>query len=158
MQNVKIVRKSFKPNSSVYHTRQSELQNLATLKLLKDPCIVRLLGSYTYRDEHSFLFPMADGGDLSKLLSRQPRPSQFGSDDKFLLALLGLANALDKVHHFSYTALDISLIDFGLSKFKTETESSKTTFRVGGDHYLAPECEEYEGDFQQHRIGRPADI
>lgn len=176
---MKIVRKAFKSNSSKYHDRENELQNLATLNLLKDPCIIQLLGSYTYREEHSFFFPLARSGDLSQLLSGELSPDHFGSDEAFLLALLGLAKAIEKVHYFSYSTLELNLIgchhdlkpknvlihenkfllaDFGLSKFKTLVEGSKTTFQIGGDYYMAPECEEYEGSFERHKIGRPADV
>jgi serine/threonine protein kinase len=178
-QSLKLVRKSFKPNNSGYHERENELRNLATLKLLKDPCIVQLLGSYTYREEHSFLFPLATSGDLAQLLDQEPRPAEFDSDEKFLLALLGLATAIQKIHDFSYGTLNLKLIgchhdlkpknvlvhkdrfllaDFGLSKFKPLEDGSKTMFKLGGDYYLAPECEEYEGNFERHTISRPADI
>ena len=173
------MQKQFKQASHAYHSPEQELCNLSTLKLLNDPNIVELLGSYTYRGKHHFLFPLASGGDLARLLMSEHRPPELLSDEAFFHALRGLSVALEKVHNFTYNTLNLEMIgchfdlrprnilvhggtfllaDFGLSRFKSAMETSKTQFRIGGDYYVAPECQDFDGEFQKHMISRPSDI
>ena len=49
------------------------------------------------------------------------------------------------------------MADFGLSRLKSQEETSKTLFRVGMGHYLAPECEGEDG-ISESIISRPSDI
>jgi serine/threonine protein kinase len=177
---VKVVRKEFKPQrkDSEY---ELELRNLSILRLLKHPNIIQLLGSYTYRGKHNLIFPLARGGTLTDLI-RKPRPPLFKSDEKIIIALSGLCSAVCAVHRqFSddHTLLGIGchhdlkpknifvdedkflLADFGLSRFKTATEDSDTSYKhVGGD-YVAPECEGFEASGNINTktiIGRPSDV
>jgi serine/threonine protein kinase len=51
------------------------------------------------------------------------------------------------------------LADFGLSTFKDLSQDSKTTRKVGGTCYSAPECENIaESAFIRGRAGRKSDI
>ncbi|MCJ1309030.1 hypothetical protein MMC25_002685, partial [Agyrium rufum] len=50
------------------------------------------------------------------------------------------------------------LADFGLSKFRDITKQSATRHQIGQGDYLAPECEELEGNFAKGIIGRSSDI
>jgi serine/threonine protein kinase len=122
---------------------------------------------------------LARGGDLASLLAQKDRLSHFQEDEAFFLALSELSSAIAAVHDYTSDRLNLNLIgchhdlkpqsilvdgntfilaDFGLSKFKKATESSKTQFKIGGGYYLAPECEDYEGNFEKHTISRPSDI
>jgi serine/threonine protein kinase len=155
-----------------------ELENLSLLKLLRHPNIIELLGCYTYRDSHNLIFPMAPGGDLSKLL-KNDRPEYFTDNSTFLLALSGLASAINKVHNFvvdefqleltgchhDLKALNILvdkdrfiLADFGLSRFKDTAQDSATEFKTRKGYALAPECQELGGAFEKHKVHRWSDI
>jgi serine/threonine protein kinase len=155
-----------------------ELGNLSSLKLLQHPNIVRLLGSYTYRKKHNLVFPEATGGTLESLLARK-RPSHFREDGSFVLALSGLASAVDELHNFFIKDLPLSkigchhdlrlanilveqdqfvLADFGLARFKDSTESSDTMFKVGQGYYLAPECQNLGDGFKRRPVRRSSDI
>lgn len=140
---------------------------------------MELLASYTYRDKHNLLFPLADGGTLEALLQTERRKTVFQSDQTFLVALVGLASAIEHVHDFVDRKLDFNrigfhrdlrppnilvskdnliLADFGLSTFKEPTQGSATPFGVGVGDYLAPECEDYEDTFNDLIIRRSSDI
>ena len=154
------------------------MENLSFLKLLHHPNIIELLGCYTYRNNHNFLFPLATGGDLSKLLKGQ-RPESFLDNFKFLVALSGLASAISNVHNFVADAFDLKLAgchhdlkagniliekdrfilsDFGLSRFKDTTQDSATMFKVRKGYALAPECQDIDGHFEKHIVHRWTDI
>jgi serine/threonine protein kinase len=135
------------------------------------------LGSYRYGERYNLVFPLADG-DLAALFENKGGSIMFQSDDIFLVAVAGLASALEHVHEFVDHKLNLQLIgfhhdirprnilvsgenlllaDFGLSRFKGEDETSKTIFKQGTDSYLAPECQDLE-TYEKHRIGRSSDI
>jgi len=173
------VRKEFKATVNKDTDYDNELRNLNILNQLRHPNIIELLASYTHKGEHNFIFPFARDGDLAALLARKERPVHFQSDESFFVALCGLSSAIEKVHYFTSESLSIELIgchhdlkpqnilvqqdtfilaDFGLSKLKNSTESSKTTFQIGAANYLAPECEDCENGFTKHTISRPSDI
>ena len=175
----RLVRKEFLPNTADPGSFENELHNLNLLSNLRHPNIVELLGSWTYRGKHNALFPCAEGGDLSQLLSSKIRPYHFLEDSEFYRALSELSSAIQKVHQYTSEKLNLSLIgvhrdlrpqnilvhegsfilaDFGLSKFKNADQSSKSLFRLGEGYHLAPECEDYEGGFEKHAISRPSDI
>ena len=176
-----LVRKEFKPiaigeNLSTYEREES---NLHILCRLKHPNIIPLIGSYKYRGKTSFLFPRASGGSLHDLLRNNDRPAELASDEDFLLCICGLCSAIETVHSFSISELNLSMIgchhdikprnilvdgrkfilaDFGLARLKMATESSKTEFVTGPAWYLSPECEDIEDAFEKHTVSRPSDI
>ena len=155
-----------------------ELENLALLKCLKHPNIVELLGSFTHGSKQNLIFPRASSGDLAQLF-KNVRPPQFASNDSLLVALAELSFAVDAVHNFVASNIneaksgchhDIKpknvlvdgtrflLADFGLSKFKDPEQTSKTTFKIGEGYYMAPECQDVDGEFDRHSIRRSSDI
>ena len=173
-----VVRKEFKTLTSSSDSAEAERRNLALLNYLKHPNIVELLNVYTFRHKHNFLFPLASHGDLTKFLCSKQRPAALESEESIYIALSGLASALEKTHNFSSSQLNLELIgchhdfrpsnilvdgnrfilaDFGLSRLKSQEETSKTLFRVGMGHYLAPECEGEDG-ISESTISRPSDI
>ncbi|KAI9739969.1 MAG: hypothetical protein M1818_005025 [Claussenomyces sp. TS43310] len=171
----KLVRKELLSHTDDY---QNELGNLSSLKLLKNPNLMHLLGSYTHRKKHNFIFPKARGGDLAAFFKNE-RPTQFREDDSLILALSRLASAVGEVHEFLVTDLllasigchhDIKpsnilvdddqfiLADFGLARFKDFSQASETMFKIGQGYCLAPECQELGDDFDRHIIHRSSDI
>ena len=154
-----------------------ECRVLSYLNHVEHPNIIELLGSYTHNGIHSLIFPVAEY-DLNELLKGRPI-SSFRSQSDYLVALCGLASALNTLHSFSSKTLDVSLIgchhdlrpynvlvkgrqflfaDFGLTTLKDGTESSKSMRRPGDSRYLAPECEDLDKDFEPHKVGRKSDI
>lgn len=174
------MRKEFKPqrNEAEY---ELELRNLSILKLLKHSNIVELLGSYTYRGKHNFIFPLARSGTLADLF-KSARPPALQSDENIILALSGLCSAVRAIHDlFSEDGMLIRigchhdlkpqnvlvddatflLADFGLSRFKELTEGSATSYKSVGGYYVAPECEDISASNVTKRtqtIGRASDI
>lgn len=145
---------------------------------LRHPNIIELLASYTHGDKHNFLFPLVRDGSLDALFHK-PRPISFQSDEAFYIALCGLSSAVEKLHHYTLETLKIDLIgchydlkpknilvrggdfvlaDFGLSKLKAATESSKSMYEGGAGDYLAPECQDGDENFENHTISRPSDV
>ena len=154
-----------------------ECRVLSLLNCLEHPNIVELYGSYTCNGVHNLIFPVAEH-DLDQLL-KSPEAGEFRSEADYLFALCGLASALEKLHTFVSEDLNINLIgchhdlrphnilvdnrkfllaDFGLSSLKEVTRGSKTSWKKGDAHYLAPECEDVERDFQPGIIGGKSDI
>ena len=152
--------------------------NLSSLNLLKHPHIVQLLGSYTHRKRHNFIFPQARGGCLQDLFE-QERPREFIKDEDVLVALSRLASAISHVHDFFVQDFSLSkigchhdlrpsnilvdedrfiLADFGLSRFKEQNDGSATEFKIGKGYCLAPECQDLDNDFERHEIHRSSDI
>ncbi|MCJ1396370.1 hypothetical protein MMC18_009260 [Xylographa bjoerkii] len=175
----KCARKEFLPESTNTEDFKIELRNLSILNHLKHANIIELLSAYSYRGMHNLIFPLARSGDLSALLRAPQRPSEFHSNLDFIISLSNLASAIDKVHNFSAQKLDLNMIgchhdlkprnilvdgsrfilaDFGLSRLKGTSKSSKTLFRIGQGDYLAPECEDFENDIQKRTISRSSDI
>lgn len=169
-----LIRKELLPHAKDYEV---ELRNLSLLKLLKHPNIIRLLSCYTYRDSHNFIFPRASDGDLGDFLSKE-RPEAFKRNESFFVALSGIASALHSIHYFSAATLDVYLIgchhdlkpknilvegdrfllaDFGLSRFKVQSDGSRTPYRERNGYEIAPECQDLEND-EMHEIGRSSDI
>ena len=176
-----LVRKEFKlialgNNQSTYEREES---NLHILCRLKHPNIIPLISSYQFRGKTNFLFPRASGGNLHELLRNGDRPPELASDRDFLFAICGLCSAIDTVHSFSISELNLRMIgchhdikprnilvdgrnfilaDFGLARLKLATESSKSDFVTGPAWYLSPECDDVEDTFEKHTISRPSDI
>lgn len=150
------------------------------LRHLHHPNIVELLCVYDYRGRHHFIFPAAELGDLSKLLKMQERPREFLQDRDFVIALEGLASALNELHNFTSDLLDLRLTgrhhdlaprnilvdsrrfllaDFGLSRLRDlEEDNASTSFKETRGYYIAPECQDFDGDFQSYRITNKSDI
>lgn len=156
-----------------------ELENLSILNHLDHPNILELLASYTYDEKHNLIFPLAEEGTLDKLFESEPESSPFRSDEAFYIALAGLSSGIEHVHNFIEKRINLSLIgchhdlrpknilvsrntfilaDFGLSRFKDSSESSKTSFKKGKDDYLAPECGNPLENFERQDIRRSSDI
>ena len=145
---------------------------------LGHPNILPLLTSYTYNGVPNFLMPLAEGGDLEHLLNLNSRPKEFVKDANLYNALSGLASGLETLHRYKSDILGTEMIgyhhdlkpknvlltrgrfvlsDFGLSKLKTG-EDSRTPFKVGQGHYLAPECEDPDSGFSKGFISRASDV
>ena len=173
-QEVVIVRKELLRSSGSVGSADQEQRILSYMNCLHHPNIVELLGSYTLGATHSLFFPLAQQ-DLKAFLSTE-QPS-FPDHSDFLLALCGLASAVHALH--SYELDDIALIgchhdlkpqnvlvdnkkfllaDFGLSTFKKPEQGSKSYFKQGQGFYFAPECEDYDNNFQKKPISRASDI
>lgn len=95
------------------------------------------------------MFPRTSGGNLYDLLRNNDCHAELASDENFLFAICGLCSAIDTVHSFSISELDLRMIgcyhdikprnilvdgrnfilaDFGLARLKMATESSKSDF------------------------------
>ncbi|CAI4215616.1 unnamed protein product [Parascedosporium putredinis] len=87
-----------------------ELHNFSILNHLKHPNIIELLASYTLNGKHNLLFPLAKDGTLQKLLKTEREKTPFTSDATLLIALAGLASAVEHVHHFAAERLELKLM------------------------------------------------
>ncbi|RWA07817.1 hypothetical protein EKO27_g7295 [Xylaria grammica] len=141
-----------------------EVRCLRLLNQLQHSNIIPLWGSYTYRDEHNFLFPYI-GMDLGKFLLAKSRHQDFQWDFTFYSALAGLASALSKTHRLlldqAHHDVDFEAIgyhrdlrppnvlvcadtfilaDFGLGSLKRADELSHTQYKSISGDYIAPEC------------------
>ncbi|OCK78363.1 kinase-like protein [Lepidopterella palustris CBS 459.81] len=157
-----------------------EMTCLKLLHRLQHPNLVPLLGSYTHKGEHSFLFPCLDM-DMEAFFKLDCRFGEFKRDLTFFSALRGLASALQNVHVLRLKAKEhgvdlaaigyhhdlrpanilvdqqnLLLADFSLGKIKPSTSPSKTIWNIGIGDYIAPECmgEELVGQ----SVGRAIDI
>jgi serine/threonine protein kinase len=145
------------------------------LTKIKHPNIVEFLGSYSQHGLHNLLFPFVDM-DLSHLLLEKPCLEQ----DVIYRNIYGLADALSNVHQFNFKDKDLEIskigyhhdlrpanilvkgavfmiADFGLSKLKSDTETSKSQLRGGHDDYLGPESFN-ETDWENQSVGRALDV
>ncbi|KAH7176801.1 kinase-like domain-containing protein, partial [Dactylonectria macrodidyma] len=155
---VQVIKKTLK--STVAPTRlQQERLCLRLLNQLKHPNIVGFLGSYTYMEQHHFLFPRLDM-DLSEFLQRDTRFGHFESDCTFYTELRGLASALSHIHQlyldqkahngdfqgmgwhhdFQPTKISVSKDKFLLTGFGLESSAeSKMLRQPTRSYYAAPE-------------------
>ncbi|KAL8822202.1 MAG: hypothetical protein Q9191_007058, partial [Dirinaria sp. TL-2023a] len=168
---VTVIRKQIRFNENIEGFAR-ERSCLEILQQLKHPNIVELLCSYTYKGEHSLIFPCEDM-DLDDFF-KKGRYRDFQSNPTFYLAVYGLISAVEYLHNFqSDVREDFStmigshhdirphnilvrsntfiLADFGLAKMSEEGKSS-TSMKGGGGEYMAPEC------IKGGKIGRAADI
>lgn len=151
---------------------------LSFLRLIRHPSIVRLIGSYSYRNTYNLLFECAEH-DLGDLLSRKQRPPALQTDDAFFQAMQGLCEALASFHRLTHPDYKLEmkgyhhdlkpenilvdgprllLSDFGLSSLKDMKAKSKTLSKGVIGYYVAPECEDVEDGFERKMIGQPSDI
>ncbi|KAF2468700.1 kinase-like protein [Lindgomyces ingoldianus] len=156
-----------------------ELENLSILSLLKHPNILDLLASYKHKGKCNLIFPYASGGNLADTLSGQVEQPQLQHQENMWIAIAGLASGIEAFHDFVEEKVDLRLTgfhhdlrprnilisgdklilaDFGLSRFKNAQENSDTNFKIGSGDYIAPECEDIEGNFEKFRIHRSSDI
>ncbi|KAK7910714.1 serine/threonine protein kinase [Apiospora marii] len=177
--STEVVRKELIDEHDDTNGWQAEFEVMATLNLIDHPNILRMLGSYSYKNHQNFLFPKAEGGSLEAMFRKQ-KPTIFRDNWRFIAAVAGLASALSHVHNFAVrNHLNLSCIgchhdikpdnvlvsgdqfilaDFGLARFKDSTQSSSTEYKVRKGLSIAPECQDLGGDFKKHRVGRPSDI
>lgn len=109
----------------------------------------------------------------------ETRLPQFLHDETFIIALANLSSALHTVHNFTAEVMNLHLAgchhdlaprnilvhgqafllaDFGLSRFKDAAQASDTSFKQTRSFYIAPECQDLEGNLQESRIGRSSDV
>lgn len=168
-ETVQVVRKRLK-SRGITKELHNERMFLRLLNQLRHPNIIQLLGSYTYREEHFFLFPCIDM-DLDSFLRIESRFRKFQSDFTFYSALRGLSSALSNAHslrlnqeahgvdfeaigyHHDIRPANILvnqstfiLADFGLGNLKPTAAHSHTPFKPGCGDNLAPESE-YEDQY-----------
>jgi serine/threonine protein kinase len=177
--SLQVIRKQLKRGEKSAAVFQKELENLSILTHLEHDNIVRLFCSYVFRETFNLIFAVADGGSLADLLNGK-RETRAPEASQLLLALAGLASAIDAMHNFTSEALDLSLsgchhdlaprnilingetfllADFGLSSFRNTEEDSLTTFREVRGSYVAPECQKFrDGRVQTEKVGRASDI
>lgn len=157
---------------------ERERHILSLLRCLRHPNIIQLLTAYTIKENHNFLFPLAEG-NLKALLSRNERPSGFQDDNQFFHALYRLASAIEAVHNYFSKEFNLRqigchndlkpanvlycngaliLCDFGLSRLVREADGSKSLYRNGGGEYMAPECVSIDDDFESLEVGRSSDM
>jgi serine/threonine protein kinase len=157
---------------------KAELKMLATLQSLRHPNILRLLGSYTLGNIHSFLFPRKQC-NLEDVLQGRKEAKIFSNDGCTFQALSRLSSAVESLHNFTSTILQVELIgchrdikpdnilvddenfylaDFGLSVFRKGQDGSSTSYNHGGGYYRAPECEKVDTMLAKGKINRASDI
>jgi serine/threonine protein kinase len=155
-----------------------ELRMLSLLRPLEHPNIIRLLASYTYNNEHNFLFPRLKM-DLRQFLHMEERFGEFCWDATFHLALYGLASAVESLHKFHLTVdqgLELVAIgyhhdlrpanilvtektfvlaDFGLGGLAPPETDPKIRWVPNPGDYFAPECE--DEDFTRQVVSQKID-
>ena len=164
--------------STLQEDYDNERHVLSSLRCLNHPCIVRLVTAYSKGPKYSFLFPVA-GGDLKSFLSSETLPSPFQSNHDVFEALWGLSSALEAVHNYFVSDVNVRqigchydikpgnilydngrfiLADFGLSRLRDEEEGSRSLFKEVEGSYIAPECEPADKDFARAYVGRASDV
>ncbi|KAI1127757.1 kinase-like protein [Nemania abortiva] len=160
---VQVIRKRLKSNK-ITKELNNEKMFLRLLNQLQHPNIIRLLGSYTHREEHYFLFPCVDM-DLKHFFQKHERFGMFRWDFTFYSALRGLSNALSNAHSLRLNqeahGIDFEAIgyhhdirppnilvsketfllaDFGLGNLKPTDAQSQTPLKSEMGDWIAPEC------------------
>lgn len=146
------------------------------LRILKHPNIVEFHTAFTFQGRPTLLFGEAEC-DLREWL-RGDRSVRF-SEGETLEALYELSSALGRMHQYFIEGQQPSMIgchfdlhpgnilvrgrsfilsDFGLSRLKYEEQGSQSYFKGGVRDYCAPECQQWEDDFDRNKSGRPSDI
>ncbi|KAI1631179.1 kinase-like protein [Biscogniauxia mediterranea] len=172
---VQVIRKRLK-STEVTRAFHNEKMLLRLLNQLQHPNIIRLLGSYTHRREHYFLFPCVDM-DLKRFFQQGDRFGKFRWDFTFYSALRGLSNALSMAHALRLThephGVDFQAIgyhhdirpanvlvsqntfllaDFGLGNLKPADAQSLTPLKSEQGDWLAPEC------MDENHVSRAIDV
>lgn len=166
-----IARKELEPGEDGANERAI----LEMLNKLKHPNIVEFLGSYSQHNFHNLLFPYISM-DLRRLLLEKPSLDS----DTIYTSIYGLADALRNIHEFTFQDKNVEIsktgyhhdlrpanilvrdgtfiiTDFGLSKLKPDSQTSKSRLRGGYDDYLAPESFN-EADWTNGSVGRALDV
>lgn len=148
---------------------------LELLRTLKHPNIMELLGSYTYKETHNLLFPIADMN-----LHEYFQTNINFSPEELYAGMFGLAEALSSIHKFTFNdghdsfscigyhhdlkpanilirERNFMISDFGLSKLKPNDQTSRTRLKGGSEDYLSPEAFK-EFNLSNGRVGRAHDI
>lgn len=148
---------------------------LEFLRQLRHPHIIELLGSYTYRNTLNLLFPFADMNLQEFFQSNKRLPPHV-----LCSGIYGLADALANVHNLNSTSVGFTsnrigyhhdlrpanilliksvfiIADFGLSKLKSDDQTSKSILRGGHEDYLSPESFD-EIEWENSRVGRAIDV
>lgn len=172
--------KILKNNVKTVADFENEKKCLELLRGLRHSNIIELLGSYTHRGQHNFLFPLLPL-NLADFLRHETRFESFQQNVTFYNALHGLSSAIEAVHnlhihgqqyqdglamigyHHDIRPKNILvsqstfiLADFGLARFKDADEDSRTPWKLGIGDYIAPEC--MDNDFIALNVGRSMDI
>jgi serine/threonine protein kinase len=165
-----------------FHTQQQDYEHeqhiLSLLRCMQHPSIIQFYTAYTLNRVPTLLFAPADY-NLAEFLTRPLPQLQFGRDQAILDALYGLSSAISHVHNYFSEANNLRLIgchydlkpknilvtpgrfilaDFGISRLKPESDSSRSGFKAGISDYSGPECQDLVDNFEKHRIGRQSDI
>ncbi|KAF2118047.1 kinase-like domain-containing protein [Lophiotrema nucula] len=177
----RFIRKKIKPREGAEFNFEKERDYLGLLGEVQNPNIVKLLYSYTYRDQNYLIFPQASM-DLGEFLRNTEQFGRFAKASTLYTALQGLTSALDDVHNLNLpdkfngsdfcrigyhhdirpanvlvTPDSFLLADFGLSNMKDPAEQkSETEWKFGKGDYFAPEC--YKGHLAHGDVGRAIDI
>ncbi|KAI3322010.1 kinase-like protein [Xylariaceae sp. AK1471] len=130
---VQVIRKRLK-SREVTKELNNEKMFLRLLNQLRHPNIIRLLGSYTYREEHFFFA-------LSNVHSLRLNQEAHGVD----FEAIGYHHDIRPANILASQSTFI-LADFGLGNLKPATAQSQTPFKPGCGDYLAPESE-YEDQY-----------
>jgi serine/threonine protein kinase len=175
LQTFTIIRKQLPREDVKFENEQRVLQYL---NHVSHPYILQLFASYTLRDVHILLFPLADL-DLDQFLKQSDIRSFSAGPQAYLYALAGLSSALEMLHTYSSNELQVDMIgchhdlkpnnvfvtrgrfvlaDFGLSTLKSSAERSSDEYKHGAYNYRAPECEDPEQGFKIGRVTRASDI
>jgi serine/threonine protein kinase len=154
------------------------LKNFAILNQLRHPNILELLTSYTHRNTHNLVFPLAEDGTLADIFASTRQITPFKSNEALYIALAGLSSAIEAIHNISEHRLGLNLIGchknlhpsnifvsrgtlilsgFYLSVFKP-LGSPETLFEYVNGVYQAPECEDLDDDHQRHVVHQSSDI
>ncbi|CAH0027380.1 unnamed protein product [Clonostachys rhizophaga] len=161
--HVQVVKKIIKSQSQGQDWHR-ERTCLRLLNQLQHPNIIQLLGSYTHKGDHNFLFPFIDM-NLKTFFASEQAFGDFGNKFVFFSALRGLASALSKTHqlhldqanhglnleaigyHHDLRPKNILvskrtfiLADFGFGRIRSQADSSITPVKSTRGDYIAPEC------------------
>lgn len=151
--------------------RQAQLRNLALLNHSKHPNIIELLASYSHRDKHNLIFPLADDGSLYELFKNDRQDNKLKSDAELLVAAAGLSSAIEHVHRsrgihgdirprqILVTENTLVLDGFENAIFDKSSDSPVRAFEHGYGDYRPPECEDIDSEsFTRYLIRQSSDI
>lgn len=182
-ERVVVVRKTIREDPDI--TDEVRLESFRkekrSLRLINHPPhsnIVPLLTAYVHGRDYCLLFPRLDM-DLKEFLSREEPYGHFEHLSTYILALHGLASALERTHgisirsdgaefegfgyHHDLRPVNVLvsqdtfvLADFGMGRVREREELSTTRFKALAGDYVAPECT--NENFAHLDIGRAVDV